>query len=43
MRELKNAAFPDHIIQIYERAVRDGVREELLTSGVVTTQLRRAA
>ena len=40
---LKNGAFPERRIQIYERAVRSGVHEELLTSGVVTTHLRRAA
>ena len=43
VRELRGGAFPADLIQIYERGAREGVREEILKSGAITTQLRRAA
>jgi hypothetical protein len=42
-RELKIAAFPADLIQIYERGVHEGVRDELLKSCSSAAQLYRAA
>ena len=42
-RELKKAAFPADLIQIYERGVHEGVRDELLKSCSMAAQLYRAA
>jgi len=43
VRDLTNIAFPIDLILIYERGVREGVREELLKSVQIASQLHRAA
>jgi hypothetical protein len=43
VEKLRNAAFPADLTALYERAAREGVRDELLKNTAVAAELRRHA
>ena len=43
VEKLENAAFPADLVALYERAAREGVRDELLKSQAVAAGLERRA
>jgi hypothetical protein len=43
VEKLENSAFPENLVKLYERAAREGVRDELLKSRAVAAGLARRA